>query len=149
MKGTAGSVLPLTSHTGVFSFALFQVAYSDLQCENSELSLMYSAQPISVWYVWFCPLLLLVVVLCCVILLCLQWWIRKRSKCSARRTLTVVALNDSDAAYETETSHCSYAGAHRHPQNLKFAHACPAIDDGVVGASAPPSYEDIFKTTKV
>nr|XP_033814910.1 transmembrane protein 207-like [Geotrypetes seraphini] len=125
-------VLYLTGNTGLGTVGPF--------VRWEQRSLMYSAQPVSSWNVWFCLLLLLLVVLCCVI-----FWILRRSECSSRRTLTVVVLNDSDAVYVTEASRCSHAGDHPHPQNLKLARAYPAMRVGVLGPSAPPSYEEIFK----
>ncbi|XP_029472657.1 transmembrane protein 207 isoform X2 [Rhinatrema bivittatum] len=146
MRGAAGSgLLLLTSHLGAFCSALFQAVHSDSQCDNSKLCVTYNEQPFSIW---FCLLLLLAIALCCVILLCLQWCLQKRRTFSARRTLTVVALNDSDAVYVTEASQCPYSGTQLQPQNLEPAYASPAMCLSALRAAAPPSYEDIFNISK-
>ncbi|KAJ1087013.1 hypothetical protein NDU88_000208 [Pleurodeles waltl] len=127
---------------------LFQVASSDPRCSDSETCVGYNEEHFSVWYVWFCLMLLLLLVVFCLVLICLQCWLKRHSTFAARRTLTVVALNDSDPIYVTETSQGPLSGAHGHCQNLDPSFSHPVAPMSALGIGEPPSYDDVIKSSK-
>ncbi|XP_069473549.1 transmembrane protein 207 isoform X1 [Ambystoma mexicanum] len=95
----------------------------------------------------FSLLFLLIITLCCVIVVCLQCWL-KRHRLASRRTLTIVALNDSDPVYVTDSSQSPFSAAPRHCQNPEPVSSHFADHPGALRMGEPPSYEDVVKISQ-
>ncbi|KAM4693848.1 transmembrane protein 207 [Discoglossus pictus] len=134
--------------TGMVYFAFPQPTCSS-SCELHEICVRYNDQPFDVWYVWFFLLLFLLLILCCGIGCCLQCWVKRRHPRSSRRTVTVVALSSSDSLFVTESSQCPQSRAWTLHQNTEACHTSSHTCLGGLESGAPPSYEELFNTSKL
>ncbi|XP_069473550.1 transmembrane protein 207 isoform X2 [Ambystoma mexicanum] len=138
---------PLPANPALPFLLLFQVVFSDPRCGGTDTCVDYNETHFTVWYVWFSLLFLLIITLCCVIVVCLQCWL-KRHRLASRRTLTIVALNDSDPVYVTDSSQSPFSAAPRHCQNPEPVSSHFADHPGALRMGEPPSYEDVVKISQ-
>ncbi|KAM4771091.1 transmembrane protein 207 [Rhinophrynus dorsalis] len=133
--------------TGMVYFAFPQTTFCS-PCDQNEICVSYIERPFNVWYVWVFLLLLLILILRCMIVCCLQCWIKRRSKYSTSRMITVVALSKSDSIYVTESSQCHQPQTWMPHQNTEASFTSSTISLGGLESGAPPSYEELFNTSK-
>ncbi|XP_075425579.1 transmembrane protein 207 [Ascaphus truei] len=149
MRSETMCSLFLNPVTGMVYFAFPQPTSSSPACEVSDMCVSYEQQPLNVWYLWVFLLLLLLLVLRCVVTCCLQCWIKRCSAHPPRRTVTVVTLSSSDSIYVTESSQCPHSLPGIPPLGPEASSAPSAVRLGGLQPGAPPSYEELFKTSKL
>ncbi|EDL78119.1 rCG36711 [Rattus norvegicus] len=133
-----GSKIPTM---GYLCLPLFQLALSNLSCEDNEMCVNYDEQYPDGWSIWLLLLTVVVVLLCGVVLFCLQCWLKSCGTDRPRRTMAVFAVGDLDPVYGAEMAGSPTAGICLPTQNTEL---CPAPSLGALGP--PPPYEEILKT---
>ncbi|KAG8442704.1 hypothetical protein GDO86_010650 [Hymenochirus boettgeri] len=93
-------------------------------------------------------LLLIISILRCLISCCLQCWIKRRTRYPSRHTVTVVALSSLDSIYVTESSQCNSSWPWVQNQKTQPSSMSPVPSLGGLETGAPPSYEELFKTSQ-
>ncbi|OCT80673.1 hypothetical protein XELAEV_18027487mg [Xenopus laevis] len=134
--------------TGLVYFAFPQPTFSN-PCEHNEICVKYIEQPFYVWYVWAFLILLLIFILRCLISCCLQCWIKRCTRYSSRRTVTVVTLSSLHSVYVSGCSQCHSSQTWMPHLNSEASCGSTVLSIGGLEAGAPPSYEELFHTSKL
>ncbi|XP_051778224.1 transmembrane protein 207-like [Erpetoichthys calabaricus] len=128
---------------GLLLTAFLQVVLGDNSCETKQMCTEVGGEQI--WYIWFCLALLTLLVLCLVLLCCIRTWLLRQNHLATTRTLTVLALNDSDSIYVSESSQFPHPGSKIHCRPSEVS----TVYTGTQDCTPPPSYEEVMKTVKL
>ncbi|XP_063775705.1 transmembrane protein 207 [Pseudophryne corroboree] len=96
---------------------------------------------------WVFLLLLLILILRCGAICCLQCWMKKQARHTTNKTLTVFTLSSLDSLFVTESSRCLHSQTLSPHETSETSVSSIAL--GELESGAPPSYEELFSTSKV